>query len=68
MVRVKGLEPSRSCPHKNLNLARLPIPPHPHIVFAKPLELSFVIIAQNAGMCQVVFKNIGCKSEIFRFF
>ena len=29
-MRVKGLEPSRSCPHKNLNLARLPIPPHPH--------------------------------------
>ena len=31
LVRVAGLEPVRSCPHKNLNLARLPIPPHPHI-------------------------------------
>ena len=30
-LRVKGLEPSRSCPHKNLNLARLPIPPHPRV-------------------------------------
>ena len=28
-MRVKGLEPSQSCPYKNLNLARLPIPPHP---------------------------------------
>lgn len=33
LVRVKGLEPSRSCPHKNLNLTRLPIPPHPHIFY-----------------------------------
>ena len=31
LLRVKGLEPSRSCPHKNLNLARLPIPPHPRV-------------------------------------
>lgn len=29
MVRVTGLEPARFC-HKNLNLACLPIPPHPH--------------------------------------
>ena len=31
LVRVKGLEPSQSCPHKNLNLTRLPIPPNPHM-------------------------------------
>ena len=31
LVRVKGLEPSQPCDHKNLNLTRLPIPPHPHI-------------------------------------
>ena len=29
MVRVKGLEPSRGCPHTDLNRTRLPIPPHP---------------------------------------
>ncbi len=28
---MKGLEPTRYCYHQNLNLARLPIPPHPHI-------------------------------------
>ena len=28
-VRLRGLEPPRPCGHKNLNLARLPIPPHP---------------------------------------
>ena len=28
-LRVTGLEPARGY-HQNLNLARLPIPPHPH--------------------------------------
>ena len=31
VVRVAGLEPVQSCLHKNLNLARLPIPPCPQI-------------------------------------
>ena len=31
MVRVTGLEPAHRCRHKNLNLTRLPIPPHPHV-------------------------------------
>lgn len=30
MVRIKGLEPSRSCDHWYLKPARLPIPPYPH--------------------------------------
>ena len=30
MVRMTGLEPAQPCDHKILNLARLPIPPHPH--------------------------------------
>ena len=29
MVRAKGLEPSRGCPHTDLNRTRLPIPPRP---------------------------------------
>src|SRR5206468_11857221 len=29
MVRMRGLEPPRGCPHGDLNAARLPIPPHP---------------------------------------
>ncbi len=28
-MRMRGIEPPRVLPHKNLNLARLPIPPHP---------------------------------------
>ena len=30
LVRVTGLEPARGC-HQILSLARLPVPPHPHI-------------------------------------
>jgi hypothetical protein len=39
VVRVAGLEPVQSCLHKNLNLARLPIPPYPHIKFC-PLNFA----------------------------
>ena len=29
LMRMRGLEPPRGCPHTALNRARLPIPPHP---------------------------------------
>ena len=32
LVRVTGLEPAQPCDHKNLNLTRLPVPPHPHMI------------------------------------
>ena len=64
LVRVKGLEPSQSCPHKNLNLTRLPIPPNPHMkltpfiftrskvseVHKQSLSRYFVIITQKKGL------------------
>ena len=31
MVRIRGLEPPRSCPHTDLNRTRLPIPPYPQM-------------------------------------
>jgi hypothetical protein len=31
-VRETGLEPARPFDHKNLNLARLPVPPFSHVV------------------------------------
>lgn len=34
LVRMVGLEPTRPCGHYALNVARLPIPPHPHDVHA----------------------------------
>lgn len=33
LVRMRGFEPPRACAHGDLNAARLPIPPHPHVVF-----------------------------------
>ena len=32
MVRSRGLEPPRVLPHSDLNAARLPIPPRPHVL------------------------------------
>ncbi len=38
---MRGVEPPRPFEHKNLNLARLPIPPHPHFVVSKnPVDLN----------------------------
>jgi hypothetical protein len=34
LVPKTGIEPARGIPHKNLNLARLPIPPLRHIQFS----------------------------------
>lgn len=38
MVRMTGVEPARSYEHEGLNLARLPITPHPHVVLQVGLE------------------------------
>ena len=42
MVRIKGFEPSRYRYHTDLNRARLPIPPYPHI--GTSLTCDFFII------------------------
>lgn len=42
LVRITGLEPARSCPHMDLNHARLPIPPYPrdlYIINEFPLKI-----------------------------
>ena len=31
LVRAEGLEPPRLLSHQDLNLARLPVPPRPHL-------------------------------------
>jgi hypothetical protein len=31
VVRMRGLEPPHPCEYMDLNHARLPIPPHPHV-------------------------------------
>ena len=35
-LRKMGLEPTRHCCHKNLNLARLPVPTLPRILLQNP--------------------------------
>lgn len=49
VVRVAGLEPVQSCLHKNLNLARLPIPPYPHILLTK---LLYRILRKNQAQTE----------------
>ena len=47
-MRVTGLEPARRG-HQNLNLARLPIPPHPPMwLFSQPR----LIIYNPSKLCQ----------------
>ena len=54
LVRVKGLEPSQSCPHKNLNLTRLPIPPNPQVA----LRGEHWNYTTRRGKCQGLFEKI----------
>ena len=42
LVRIRGFEPPWSCPHTDLNRARLPIPPYPQ-VFCFPWRDYFII-------------------------
>ena len=61
MVRMKGLEPPRFW-HWFLRPARLPVPPHPHIL------LTIIIITQHIFFCQAkllkIIKNIEKKDLI----
>ena len=51
MVRSGGLEPPRVLPHSDLNAARLPIPPRPHVLTGEaPYSEGFESCeAQNGG-------------------
>jgi hypothetical protein len=42
-VRVKGLEPPSSCERQDLNLLRLPVPPHPLRTYCKSVENNFTV-------------------------
>ena len=48
LVRVKGLEPSRRR-HQILSLARLPIPPYPHICKTKAVNNDGFIVVGVRG-------------------
>ena len=66
MVRITGIEPAPSCPDQNLNLARLPVPPYPHIFFMPTYVSKNNYIISN-DECQVFVKPQGfifCKYEL----
>ena len=51
LVRVTGLEPAQPCDHKNLNLARLPIPPHPRIIlYGAPPDGGRAPLVRSGGL------------------
>ena len=52
MVRERGLEPPRAHAHQILNLARLPIPPLPHVV--------------DEGGKKVILKKVILKKQLFK--
>ncbi len=51
MVRIKGLEPSRELPHSDLNAARLPIPPYPHMIIRSTVRRIDQPFATAKGLC-----------------
>ncbi len=63
MVRVTGLEPARGC-HQNLNLARLPIPPHPQILDCGLNKLLYFITLLQ--VCQL--KSCNFQKGNYSFF
>ena len=54
MVQVTGLEPARVT-HQNLNLARLPIPPHLLIVFDRILSNPIVLYYTSGWISTYLF-------------
>ena len=55
LVRVAGLEPVQPCGHKNLNLTRLPVPPHPLIcLWGKDFPFGLYYHSTKRTLCQGV--------------
>ena len=48
LVREKGLEPSRTYVHMNLNHTRLPVPPSPHINFFNVIFITILSLNLTA--------------------
>ena len=62
MVQVMGFEPTGYRYHQNLNLARLPIPPHLHILFLALHILTFIKIrVKRFGIFHFIREKINSK-------
>ncbi len=51
LVRMRGLEPPRGCPHGDLNAARLPIPPHPRECSGGDTSAPTAAALKRSGRC-----------------
>ena len=63
---MKGLEPSRANAHYVLNVARLPIPPHPHKLIAFTtfaLECSAHFLAENRSKLYIWYYLRGSQAK-----
>ena len=58
VVRMKGLEPSLPRGNRNLNPARLPISPHPHVYDV----FEFTTLSETAAGAKTVAANLGAKA------
>ena len=72
LVRMTGLEPARPFDHKNLNLTRLPIPPHPqaHILYHNKSRLSRNLrakISAYGDFSQVKENKLNCARKLCVF-
>ena len=64
LLRITGLEPARRG-HQNLNLARLPIPPHPHILNYCTSDIHFLIKTESPkSNVYYTYIHLICKENI----
>ncbi len=61
MVRRRGLEPPRGCPHQPLKLARLPVPPLPQ---ANEDGREYRIPSPVPGFCRPLIYSLGASSPL----
>ena len=58
-----GLEPTRANAHKNLNLARLPIPTLPHTLSFNSQNVFYMVIYEKSSKSFKSFKSEMLKEE-----
>ena len=68
IMQEMGLEPTRSCDHRHLKPARLPIPPLLHFLSCSShVPLNKTYITRWFRICQQLFSNFFKKFQIFFF-
>src|SRR5699024_9934558 len=63
LVRITGLEPARVS-HQNLNLARLPIPPYPPIIYADAFPHYFIKKVTTTRVMRIELTYLAWKASV----